>query len=242
MKQLFTTILYQPLFNLLIALTGLAGGSIGWGIVLITVGIRALLYPLTQQSLVAQRSMQKLQPAIAALKEKHKNDKEKFSRELMTLYQHHKVNPFSSCLTILIQLPILWALYEALRESIANHGIPQELLYSFVSAPETISSWFFGADLSQPNIIIALIAGLFQFLQAKTLPKPPTVAQPTDGAKDEQMMTMMNRQMTYVFPVITVVIGMRIPSGLTLYWAASTALLYLQQYMVLRKPYENPSK
>ncbi|MBI5134872.1 membrane protein insertase YidC [Candidatus Uhrbacteria bacterium] len=235
MKNFFNAILYQPLFNLLIALTNFAGGNIGWGIVLITIGIRALLYPLTQQSLLAQRSMQKLQPAIAALKEKHKGDKERFSRELMTLYQHHKVNPFSSCLTVLVQLPILWALYQVLNEGIANQGTSSALLYSFVSAPTQISSWFLGVDLSKPSIIIAAIAGVFQYLQARTLPKPPIGTQPSDGAKDEQMMSIMNKQMMYVFPIVTVIIGMRISSGLTLYWALSTALLYLQQIAVLKK-------
>lgn len=234
MGSLFFTIFYQPLFNLLIALTMFAGGSIGWGIILVTVAVRALLYPLTEQSLTAQRSMQKLQPMIAELKAKHKDNKEKFSKELMELYKQQKVNPFSSCVTVLSQLPVLFALYRAFQIGLDGKGVPDGVLYSFVSAPQTIQIIFFGINLGQPNLVLSVIAGLLQYLQARSLPKPPTVAQPVDGAKDEQMASMMNKQMMYIFPIMTVVIGMSIPSGLTLYWAISTLLLYLQQLRSMR--------
>ncbi len=233
MSALFFSIFYQPLFNLLITFTVIAGGNIGWGIVLVTIAVRAFLYPLTQQSLTAQQSMQRLQPAIAELKVKYKDDKEKFSKELMELYKQQKVNPFSSCVTVLLQLPVLLALYKAFRIGLGA-GIPSGILYSFVAAPQTIHTAFLGANLGQPNVVLAVIAGAFQFLQAKSLPKPPTVSQPVDGAKDEQMASIMNKQMMYVFPIMTIVIGMRIPSGLTLYWAISTMLLYIQQLRSLK--------
>ncbi|OGQ45553.1 MAG: hypothetical protein A3H42_01430 [Deltaproteobacteria bacterium RIFCSPLOWO2_02_FULL_46_8] len=231
---IFFTAFFQPLYNLLIGLTALTGGSIGWAIVLVTVLIRIILYPLTHQSLKAQQTMQKLQPMIGELKAKYKNNKEEFSKQLMQLYRQQNVNPFSSCLMIGVQLPILWALYRVFQEELGSGGIPDGILYSFIVAPSASTTLFLGVDLATSSIALAVVAGAAQYLQARSLPHAPAPA-PKDGAgRDEQMLTMMNKQMLYFFPVITVVIGSTIPSGLTLYWAVSTFLLFLQQWWAFR--------
>jgi len=234
MASIFTFVFYQPIFNVLVALTTLVGGNIGWSIILITIAVRLVLYPLTNHSLVAQQSMKKLQPQIDALKKKHGENKEAFSKELMGLYKEHKVNPFSSCGMVLVQLPILWALYRAFRVGLSNHVIPTELLYSFVHSPAKLYTGFLGINLAAPSAVIAVVAGFMQFLQARSLPRTPP-AQPVDGSTDEKMTATMNKQMMYVFPILTVVIGLRIPAGLSLYWAVSTFLLLVQQVRVFRR-------
>lgn len=233
---IFFTAFFQPLYNLLIGLTTLSGGSIGWAIVLITILTRIVLYPFTHQSLKAQQAMQKLQPKINALKEKHKDNKEEFSRQLMQLYRQQNVNPFSSCLMVGVQLPILWALYRVFQQGLGNGGIPSGILYTFITAPAASTTLFLGADLAKPSIALAVVAGIAQYLQTKSLPhtSPPA---PADGAgRDEQMLTMMNKQMLYFFPIITVVIGSTMPAGLTLYWGVSTLLLFFQQWWAFRRP------
>ncbi len=234
MIALFNSIFYEPLFNLLIWLTGVVGGHIGVAIILITIALRALLYPFMNSSLVAQQSMKKLQPKINDLKKKHGANKEAFSRELMGLYKEHNVNPFSSCLMVLVQLPILWALYQALQVGLSDASIPKEALYSFVQVPQIIITSFLGVNLTHSNAVMAVIAGFTQFLQARSLPRSAPAA-PADGGKDEKMMATMNTQMLYVFPIITVVVGLQIPAGLSLYWAVSTILLTAQQWYVFRK-------
>ena len=215
-------------------LTTLVGGHIGVAIILITIGVRVILYPLTNGSLKAQKSMKLLQPRINELKKKHRENKEAFSKELMSLYKEHNVNPFSSCGMVLVQLPILWALYRALSVGLSGAALPVGLLYAFVQAPTPIVMTFLGVNLAHPSAVFAVVAGFMQYLQARSLPRTAPSA-PNDGGKDEKIMASMNTQMMYVFPIFTVIIGLQIPAGLSLYWAVSTFLLFLQQWNAFRE-------
>lgn len=238
MGELYTTLLYQPLFNLLIWLyTVVPGQSIGLAIIALTILVKLLLYPLTVQSLRAQRSLQQIQPKMAALKKQHGSDKEGLSKAMIELYRQEKVNPLSSCLPVLIQLPFLIAMYQVFRQGLSNGSF--DLLYSFVVNPQQIDPFFFGMNLSQPHIGLAILAGAAQFLQAKMLPSRHSPKTP-DGqavapAADEDMAAMMNKQMLYVMPLMTVFIGWRLPGGLTLYWFVTTVLTVLQQWYFLRR-------
>lgn len=237
MIHLYTIIFYQPLFNLLVWFYNvIPGHDMGLAIILLTILIRIILFPVTASSLKSQKAMQELQPKIQALKEQYKNEKEKMAKATMELYTKEKVNPLSSCLPLLIQLPIFIALYQVLSAVLNSQRL--ELLYSFISRPELINAIAFGAvDLNKPNLIFAVLAGLAQFWQSKTLihTKPPKVP----GAKDEAMMSMMNKQMLYFMPVITVFIGASLPGGLTLYWLVTNLLTVAQQLIFLRKKPES---
>src|SRR3989339_468685 len=236
MFYLFNLILYQPIFNLFVGLYNvLPGHDVGVAILAITVIIRVIVYPLTNSSIKAQKSMQDLQPKMEALKKEYKDDKQKQAQALMELYKEHKVNPFASCLPLLIQLPILIALYTVMRDALASKGLT-DVLYGFVMNPGTISPLSLGFfHMDQPNIYLAVLAGAAQYVQAKmSLAKqPPKDAGP--GAKDENMAAMMSKQMLYMMPVMTVVIGASLQSGLTLYWLLSTLLMIAQQWWMFRK-------
>ncbi len=231
---MFQTIFYQPLYNVLIFLYNIIPGQdIGVAIILLTALIKALFWPLTGQSIKAQKALASLQPKLAALKEKHQDDKAALATATMELYKNEKINPLSSCLPLLIQLPILIGLYWAL-----SHGLKSErfdLLYPLVSHPGTVKTVAFGfLDLAKSNFILALLAGLAQFWQAKMLPtQTPAVATP--GSKDESMTAMMNKQMLYMMPLMTVIIGAGLPGGLTLYWLVMTLLSGWQQQLVFKK-------
>src|SRR3989344_8509605 len=234
--SLFNTILYQPIFNVFVGLYNvIPGHDTGIVILVVTILVRLLLYPLTSSSIKSQKSMQDLQPKLEAIKKEFAGDTQKQTQATMELYKNNKVNPFASCLPLLIQLPILIALYWVLRDALASKDIANQL-YPFISNPNTINPVSLGLfNLQQPNFILAILAGAAQFVQTKMLmsKRPPKAA--GSGGKDENMMAMMNKQMLYFMPIMTVVIGISLPAGLTLYWFWSTILMALQQYILMRK-------
>lgn len=235
-SSLFHTVLYQPIFNAFIGLYNIVPGhDVGVVILIITLIIRLVLYPLTNSSIKAQKSMQELQPRMDLLKKQFGKDQQGLAQATMKLYKEHKVNPLTSCLPMLVQLPVLIALYLVLQDGLAGQNLAQNL-YSFVHNPEKIGQISLGIfDLAKPSIVLAFLAGAAQFLQAKGMvrKKSPKVA--GEGAKDEDMMAMMNKQMLYLMPAMTFLIGMRLPAGLTLYWFLSTILMVGQQFILFRQ-------
>jgi len=233
MANIFTIIFYQPILNLLVFLYNTVSfHDLGIAIILLTVLIKLILWPLGQQSIKSQKSLQDLQPKIEALKKKYANDKVELSRATMEMYKENKVNPFSSCLPLLIQLPFLFAVYRVFRDGLNNK---LDLVYSFIHKPEIINGVSFGfLNLNKPNICLAVFAGLAQFWQAKMMmTKQPIIK--SEGSKDESMTAIMNKQMLYFMPAITIFIGISLPGGLTLYWCIITLLTAIQQLIVFKK-------
>lgn len=242
MIKLFNLILYQPLLNLLVWLYNiLPGHDLGLAIIILTIIIRLILWPLSQQSVKAQKSLQELQPKLKDLQRKYKNDKQKLAMATMQLYRENKINPFASFIPILIQLPILIAVYQVFWKGLKATELS---LYSFIHNPGTLNVLAFGfLDLAKPNLILAIITGIVQYWQTKMLvqKKPPQEFVKKDGAKDENMMVVMNRQMSFMMPAFTIFIGITLPSGLMLYWLIGLLLTILQQKIVFRSKNE-PSK
>jgi YidC/Oxa1 family membrane protein insertase len=237
---MFHTFLYQPLFNLLIWLyDAIPGQDLGFAIIGISLVIRLALWPLSRSSIKSQKALQDLQPKLDVLKEQYKDDKEGLAKAMMNLYKEEKVNPMSSCLPLLIQLPILFALYQVLRDGMNMDSLVN--LYPFVPRPESINLNFLGfINLAEANLVMAVIAGILQFVQTKMLmmKRPPKKVRSTPGAKDEDMMAQMNQTMMYFMPVMTVVIGASLPGGLTLYWIIMNVFAIIQQALAFRKKKE----
>ncbi|TAL19418.1 YidC/Oxa1 family membrane protein insertase [Patescibacteria group bacterium] len=233
--EILKAVFYTPIFNLLVFLyNAIPGHDVGVAIVLVTVILRLLTLPLNTWSIKSQKALQDLQPKLKAIQEQFKGDKEKQARETMALYSAEKVNPFSSCLPLLIQLPFLIALYQVLQNVLSSRGF--EVLYPFVGNPGVISPVSLGLiNLSSPSWTLALIAGVSQFFQAKmmTVSRPPQP--PAPGAKDEDTLALMNKQMIYMMPIMTVVIAWSLPAGLALYWIVMNALAIAQQWWVFKK-------
>ena len=234
MIWLYNEVFYKPIFNYLIWLyNSVPGSDIGLAIIILTITIRLLLYPLSLQSIKSQKALSSLQPQIEELRKKYKSDRERMAQELMGLYKKEKVNPASSCLPTLIQFPFLIAVYQVFARGLASNGFDQ-YLYPFVSNPGHINTMSFGIiDLAVPNLILAFLAGGAQFIQTRMLihtkQPPKDIKNPIPVAKDEKLLSGMNKQMMYFMPVITVVIGASLPSGLALYWFLTTLVLALQQ-------------
>lgn len=235
MSYLFNIIFYQPILNALVFLYDIVpGNDIGVAIVILTLIIRFILYPLNKQSIKSQKSLQDLQPKIEHLKKEYKNDKQELGKRMMELYKNEKVNPFSSCLPLLIQFPFLIAVFYVFRNGLAGADGSLDLVYSFINRPEiinTVSLGFF--DMAQRSIPLALLAGAAQFWQARMIITKRTEVKTTE-AKDEDMMAIMNKQMVYFMPIITVVIGVTFPAGLTLYWLITTVFTGLQQLYIFK--------
>jgi len=233
MANFFTAVFYQPVLNLLVFLYNTVSfQDLGIAIVLMTAVIKLVFWPLGRSAIKSQKALQNLQPKMEALKKQYGDDKAGLSKATMDLYKDNNVNPFSSCLPLLIQLPFLFAVYRVFADGLHSK---LDLVYPFLARPDVINTVSMGfLDLSKPNIILAILAGLTQFWQGKML----STAKPavdTPGSKDEGMAAIMNKQMLYFMPAITIFIGWSLPGGLTLYWFVLTLFTVIQQLVTFRK-------
>ncbi|EKE20267.1 MAG: hypothetical protein ACD_8C00029G0012 [uncultured bacterium] len=237
MIALFHTVIYQPLYNILILFYNIVPGKdFGVAIILITILLRTILIPLYKKQIESQKKLQELQPKIKELQERTKGNKEQQTKQLMELYKENKTNPFSGCLPLIVQLIFLIAIYQVLIK-ISSNGLvadPNEL-YSFVSEPGKINQMFiFLVDLTKPSIVIAALAAIAQYFQTKMLmSNQPVPEKKEDGQPD--MAQMMTKQMLYLGPLMTLFIGIKFPAGLSLYWLAGTLFMLVQQVLIEKK-------
>lgn len=247
MTDFFNTFLYEPLFNLLIWIYDvLPWRDLGIAILILTLIVRLILFYPSLKGLRSQKSLQAVQPKLEELKKKYADNKEELGRQMMQFYKEHKVNPFSSCLPLLIQLPILWALFRVFfaglatdpqtsilaADQLAHLYAPLQQKYAATALTHTFLGF---VDLSATkNIVLAVLSGVVQFFQVRMLStkKPPVSSA---GSRDENLAASMNKQMQYMFPILTVVFGYQFPAGVTLYWLFSSLLTWLQQLIFLRE-------
>ncbi|PLX88869.1 MAG: protein translocase component YidC [Desulfuromonas sp.] len=183
-------------------------GNWGFAIVLLTVCIKAIFWPLTQKSYSSMKAMQKLQPQMTRLREKYSSDKQRLNQEMMSLYKENRVNPFGGCLPMLIQIPVFFALYQVLLGSIELRHAP------FVF-------WLTDLSAKDPYYITPLVMGATMFLQQKMT---PTTMEPMQA----KMMMMM--------PVVFTFLFLNFPSGLVIYWLVNNVLTIAQQYLINKNP------
>ncbi len=229
MAQFFQTIFYFPTLNTLIFFyEKLSFGDFGVAIILVTILIRLVLYPLFHKGAKQQMLMQRMQPKIKKIQELHKHDKEKQTQALMELYKEHGVNPFSSIFLLIIQLPIMIGLYYVVRTGLA----PGEIrgLYSFVSQPGAINPLFLGmVDLARPSIFLIGLSAVAQYIQARlAVWRDPNNKAPLTSAEK------MAKNMTIVGPLITVLVFYGLPAAVGLYWLTTSIFSAFQQIIINR--------
>src|SRR3989338_6119440 len=156
LSSIWNTVLYQPLLNALAFLVSIVpGGDVGIAVIILTIFVKLILFPLSQKSIESQAEMNILAPELNKIKVSGAS-KEEQARLTFELYKKHKVNPFSGCLLVLIQIPIIFALYYVFFKGI---NFDSGLLYSFIHVPEQVNMAFIGiADISQKNLILAILA------------------------------------------------------------------------------------
>ncbi len=231
MTYLFHLILTQPLANALVILYNYVSfGDLGIAIIILTILIRLILYPVFYKGLKSQSMMQRIQPEIQRAQAEHKGDREKQALVVMEIYKKNKINPFSSFGYLLIQLPILIAVSQLFYSGFGEATLNQ--LYSFVAAPATFNTTFLGLmDLAKPNMIIVVLTAIAQYFQSKlALPKPKAGEAISQSQK-------MGRYMVYLGPLLTLIIFPRFPSALTLYWLVTSVFSIFQQILINKKLY-----
>jgi YidC/Oxa1 family membrane protein insertase len=194
-------------------------GNYGIAIILLTVLIKLVFWPITQKGMNSMKNMQKLQPKIAKLRERYKGDPAQMNQEMMTLYKTYKVNPVGGCLPMLIQIPFFFALYQVLLASIELRHAPFMLWIHDLSAPDRL--WI-GFDIPYLHglPILTLLMGASMYLQQKMT---PTTADP------------MQARIMQFLPIVFTVMFINFASGLVLYWLINNLLSILQQYLINRK-------
>lgn len=251
MGEIWNLILFQPLVSALVVFLR-TFGNLGVAIIVLTIVLRAILIPLTIPSMKTQKKMAELAPEIARLKKKHQGDKQKFVRAQMDLYRQHGANPAAGCLPLIIQFLILIGLYQAFIQVLQADGAAviakiNETVYPFLrlSAETKINLSFLYLNLAKPDVIqlaglpipglFLTLAALTQFLSAKMMsPAVQTAQQQAEKTKEktDDLMTSMQSQMLYLFPLMTLFIGYTFPSGLILYWFVFSAFQLVQQYFL----------
>ncbi|MDP4125551.1 MAG: YidC/Oxa1 family membrane protein insertase [Bacillota bacterium] len=205
------------LLNILYNLSSLIGlPNYGVAIILLTILIKTLIYPLTYKQMASMRKTVDLQPKIKEIQNKYKNDKEKANAAVMELYKEHKVNPMGGCLPIVVQLPIFWGLYSTLRNFPYGNSA-------------SAAHWFLGFDLTKIygfspsfHIILSIFAAATTYLQTKVT-SPNASTDPTQ------------KTMLYIMPVFFAYISATVPSGLALYWVTMNVVSIFQQLYINRK-------
>lgn len=196
----------------------------GISIIILTILIKIIFWPLTHKSYKSMKEMQKLQPIMAKIREKYKNNKEQMQRELMGLYKTYKVNPMGGCLPMLIQIPVFFALFRILGNSIELRHAPFMLWINDLSAPDRLFHFPFSIPFMSPPYgipVLTLLMGASMFIQQKMTPAPG------DPAQAKVMMFL---------PIIFTVMFINFPSGLVLYWLTNNILSIAQQYRIKKRP------
>ena len=269
--SLFDTLIVQPIFNLLIAIYGLIpGGDFGISLIIFTILVRLIMWPLVKKQLHQTKVMRSIQPELKKIKAKAKGNKQVEGQLMMELYRERGVNPFGSIGLLLIQLPIFIALFRVIqiitteREKIAaytygfleqlqpiasiindkNHQFNETLLGLINLTAKAID----GSHIYWPLIILAAIAAILQYVQARQVsPQPASERRLRDmfsaSAKGEdvdqaEVSALMSRRMIIVFPFLTFFVAIYFPGALVLYYAVTSAVAVIQQHMVLSKDVE----
>ncbi len=236
--QLFNYIITLPIFNVLMLLYHLFG-SMALSIIVLTLIVRLALFPLTLKQLKSTKATQAIQPLIADVRKKYKDQKEQYAA-MQAIYKEYGVNPVAGCLPLLVQLPVLYGLFFALREALNVNNLPSaQFLHSlnqsiypflpkFIIPPDPYMIWFGGPiNLGHPDPthILPVLAALATFLQLRmSQPRART------GAKDAMSQQMAIMQ--YIMPFVTLIFAWTFPAGLALYWTTTSVFSMVQQYFV----------
>ncbi|MEW6770632.1 MAG: YidC/Oxa1 family membrane protein insertase [Bacillota bacterium] len=213
MRELFGSLVKGMTFLLTWLYNGTAAvglPSYGLAIILLTVIVRVLLYPLNYKQMHSMLALQRLQPKVKEIQEKYRKDPQKLQQKMMELYQEHGVNPLGGCLPLLIQLPILIALYSAL------------LHFPYAVAEHARFLWVPSLSGKDPYFLLPILAGATTYWQMRVTPQA--------GGQEQ-----MQRMMTLTMPVLFLWISSTLPAGLALYWVTFNVLSVGQQYLINRR-------
>lgn len=235
MATIFNELLYRPMLNTLVLLyENVTFGNLGLSIIILTLLIRIVLFPLFFKTAKHQRISQELQPHIKKIQDTHKEDKATQTKALMDLYKKHNINPFTPIFLLILQIPILYALFVVFSQSFGDTALSEKALsalYNFVPIPDHINFTFLSLDLKVKSLILVLIATAAQFIQGKvSLIKPKKSLENKTLSQAEAI----GRQMIFIGPLLTFVLLWNLPAAIGLYWLSTTVFSIIQQIMLNR--------
>lgn len=206
----------------------------GIAVVFLTIIVRLILYPLSKKAVLTQVRMQEINPKLAEIKEKYKNDSQEQAKQTLALYKEKGVNPFSGVLVLIIQLPIIWALYRIFLHA-GFPAVNTAILYSFIHAPATINVVFLGLiNIMNKSVVLAALAAISTFFQLKIATSYQPVPKEGSNSFGDNLARSMQVQMKYFFPILVFFISYKISGVIALYWLTSN-LFTIGQEMVVRK-------
>jgi YidC/Oxa1 family membrane protein insertase len=238
-STIWNTVFFNPIYNGLIFLLDVVPFiDVGIAVILVTVIVKLILFPFSLKMVKTQLAVKALEPEITKLKETHKDDKQEQAKQTMALYKERGVNPFSGFLLILVQIPVIFGLYWVFLRG----GLPEinmDILYSFVSAPESINMNFLGLiDVAKKSALLAVFAGTTQYFQIKYSLPPMKARQEGKASLKEDLARSFHIQMRYVMPIIVFAIAYAISAAVALYWTTSN-LFAIGQEIYVRKKIKN---
>ncbi len=230
MLTILKTIFYTPLYNIFVVFLSIPGIDAGLAVVLLTCIVKLALFPLSKKALRSQIQMKEIEPEIKKLKEQYTDDQATLAKKTMELYKARGINPFSSFVVILIQIPIVFSLYHIFSSG-AVSTIDTSILYSFVSVPDSVHTIFLGFfDILVKNHYLAAITAITQFIQAWLQPIPVQAKKAGDAPSfQHDFARSMSMQMKYIFPVIVFFITFNLPAVIALYWITSNMFTIVQE-------------
>lgn len=232
MSFLYHTFFFDPLYNILVLLLKiLPWADAGIIVIILTVLVRLIIFPLSKKAILTQVKMAELAPELAKIKEKYKDKTEEQARLTLALYKEKKVNPFSGILVIIIQIPIILALYQIF---IHFPEVNATLLYSFVGLPDHVNTTFLGLfNITAKSFTLAFLAAVSTFFQFQLSMKGQVP--PKGNSFGDNLTRSMQTQMKYFFPVIVFFISYSISGVIALYWLTTNLFSIAQEIFVRRK-------
>lgn len=238
-SHLYNILIYKPLYNGLILLMHYVPWiDAGVAIIILTIVVKLILFPLSKKSVTTQLKMKKVEGELAAMKEKYKDDKQEQARQTMEIYKKEGINPFMGILLLFIQLPIIIALYRVFLSS----GFPKintSLLYPFVftHVPHAVNIYFLNLiNISSKSLILAILAGVTSFIQIRysmpPSPKKDPAAAPKSPSFKDDLARSMNMQMRYIFPILAFFISWSISGAIAIYWITSNVFTLAQELFI----------
>lgn len=240
MITLWNILIYKPLYNALIGLLDiLPGANMALAVIILTIIVKIIMLPLNKKSIKSQMAMKEIEPELNKIK-KQFPDKQIQAQKTMALYKEKGVNPFSGCLVILLQFPIIIALYLAFSKGINGGVIDTSLLYSFVKVPAEVGLSFFGILITGKSIVIAVLVAVSQYFtlkQINDINKTKEVAvDPNEKADFAQEFTKnMTKNMTYTLPLVIGFVSYQVSAAVALYFLTSNMVSIVQQTLILKK-------
>lgn len=230
---MFKTIFIEPLYNLLVFLVNVVPWhDVGLAIIVLTLLVKFILSPLHAKAIRGQFRMKQLEPKLKEIKKLYP-DKQVQAAKTFELYKEYKISPLAGCLPVLIQLPIILALYRVFLGGFHFDTLP---LYHFIHQPEAVRLQFLGLlDLTKKSIGFAILAGVTQFLQAHFSAARTPAADPTDTSMSANMSNMMGKQMKYFLPIFVAFVSYQISAAIALYWSVNNIFTTIQEMRIHKK-------